>query len=267
MSIRQAAVPSLRTFFCTSGPAFRKAAFCGARGRPSQHGRVAAWHCRCPQKSWQHSSSRRHSWPRRLDYGVLPAGSAVAQCLVVVAAPARSVEACVATPSLSPLPSAMDVSTSAASILFAFASYRTGPFTAHMGELPGFCPTLNKHALPLRVIRGDWETCVSSAVSSVCHPPTRLSLYRGSACPGERRRGLLVAVLVEAPARERGGGACSSLSSSLFSLDTSKHNHMSRLVSGALTPQLAMEDNGNLFRTTNMMVLPQHSCTRSSSGF
>ena len=33
------------------------------------------------------------------------------------------------------------------------ASYRTGPSTAHMGELPGLCPTLNKHALPLRVIR------------------------------------------------------------------------------------------------------------------
>ena len=33
--------------------------------------------------------------------------------------------------------------------------------------------------------------------------------------PGERRRGLLVAVLVAAPARERGGVACSLLSSSL----------------------------------------------------
>ena len=83
----------------------------------------------------------------------------------------------------------------------------------------------------------------------------------GSAGPGERRRGLLVAVLVAAPARERGGGACSSVSSwrrscvslltgiacallnplryaesFVFSLDTSKHNHLSRLVSGAPTP-------------------------------
>ena len=40
---------------------------------------------------------------------------------------------------------------------------------------------------------------------------------RGSAGPGERRRGLLVAVLVAAPARESGGVACSSLSLSLSS--------------------------------------------------
>ena len=39
-------------------------------------------------------------------------------------------------------------------------------------------------------------------------PPERFS----SAGPGERRRGLLVAVLVSAPARERGGVACPSLS-------------------------------------------------------
>ena len=48
------------------------------------------------------------------------------------------------------------------------------------------------------------------AVSSACRRP--------SACPGERRRGLLVAVLVEAPAWERGGVAYSSLSLSLSSL-------------------------------------------------
>ena len=41
---------------------------------------------------------------------------------------------------------------------------------------------------------------------------------RRSAGLGERRRGLLVAVLVEAPARERGGAVCSSLSLSLSSL-------------------------------------------------